>query len=73
MWSYRWKTNIEYVREDDDYALGEAIVDMYGDIKELGADTIKRYVDYEKSGIIKIKDAREALEKETGIKLWLHR
>ena len=38
------------VREDDDYALGEAIVDMYGDIKELGADTIKRYVDYEKLG-----------------------
>lgn len=35
--------------------------------------TMERYVEYEKNGIIKVKDAKEALKKKTGMELWLHR
>ena len=39
------------VEEGDDEALGEAIVSqIYGDVKNLGDETIRRYFDFEKYG-----------------------
>lgn len=33
--------------------------------------TMERYVEYEKLGIVNMKNASESLKKETGIDLWL--
>ena len=33
--------------------------------------TMERYVEYEKMGIVNMKNASESLKKETGIDLWL--
>lgn len=50
-------------------ARDEFDLDADGTVKFM--QTMERYVDYEAKGIIKMKNASEALKKETGIDLWI--
>ena len=45
--------------------------DLDGDQVVKFVQTMQRYVEYEAKGIIKMKNASEALKKETGIDLWI--
>ena len=50
-------------------ARDEFDLDADGTVKFM--QTMERYVEYEKLGIVNMKNASESLKKETGIDLWL--